>query len=358
MRVRAAARAGKYATALTSRSVRGNHERERKRRKRDGRCHADVVRDQRPRKPPDDHAGRYPQHDADDRQCRRFPRQRCADLTAFEADRLQHGEFVPAPACGGDQGVPDRDQCQHAHQDGEGRKEPRYVAHPFDLRRTCRAADGLGGQAGVPTLTDQERANAPYDVHPVAGRDARDHVTSRLVVVCGEHAGEPGPSNRRAVGQMLHVAVRHRREHGAADDAEFVCGLPTADSDGVPDVLVQRVHRVESERDLVVADRRAARHDRRFDRTAHLCESPNDGVAPVDVEVVVADRCDVRDARLSLEVEGLAVAVRRGTRVPGLHVPCPSVETGRVAEVAQRRGEHEDRRHAEHAEHRARERRA
>ena len=79
----------------------------------------EAVGEPSPEEAPADDAERDPDHQADDGQQRRLPRDREARLAASEADRPEDGEVVPAATHRGDERVADRRDGEQREEDGE-----------------------------------------------------------------------------------------------------------------------------------------------------------------------------------------------------------------------------------------------
>src|SRR5207248_3885407 len=113
-------------------------------------------------------------------------------------------------------------------------------------------------------------------------------------------AGEPGPGERRPVGQRLRVGVRALSgEDHPTDDPEAMRAGSAGDLDAIADALPNRFEGGRPEGDLIVGRRLVAVDQRRFDRPPDWREAPRGHGVPVDLDGVGAETGERVDRRIT-----------------------------------------------------------
>ena len=209
----------------------------------DRRRDPELVGHPAPRVGADQYTEGQPDDEPHPRDGARLPRDRRTDLTATEAERLQHRELVSTAAQRRHECQADRDERDHCDEDGERDGQSSDLVDPVDLRRKRRQD----------RPTEHRRLPLRTDLRVTVGtrRQRHDEVPTATV---GCQTVEGGRGERRSIGDRC--GIRDAREHRLADDPERLRTLAGGDAHGVPDLAVDGGEGVGPERDLMQAARR------------------------------------------------------------------------------------------------------
>ena len=284
----------------------------------------------------DDQSGRDAKDEPDGRERRRLPRDGGPNLTAVEAERLEHGEFATATPDARHEGMPHCKQREHGEEHGQAARQPVDLAQAVDLDRdrgTERTFNG--GDRRHSTLNGGEVG---------VGRDTRDEIWGAAGGVCGtHHVGETTAGERCAVREWLGVV--EPGEHGAPDDPVVVAPVRAVAVNRLTDPLAQLTEARGPEGDLVGTVGGSAGDDLGAEPAPQRHESPCDNGAAVELHV---GRFDAPRRLEPLLVRHLGVRARvvNGRR----EVPVPAVIRRSDYKVIEARRERQDGHHAEDAE--------